>query len=30
MTALKGRDPGSRRIISESFKQKAIEFLPGR
>jgi pyruvate dehydrogenase (quinone) len=30
MTALKGHDPSSRRIITESFKQKALEFLPGR
>jgi pyruvate dehydrogenase (quinone) len=30
MTALKGHDPSSRRMIAESFKQKAIEFLPGR
>src|SRR3954451_14643346 len=29
LTALKG-DPHSRRLVSESFKQKVLEFLPGR
>jgi len=30
MKALKGGDPHSRAVITESFKQKVIEFLPGR
>ena len=30
MSALKGGDPNARRMITESFKQKMLEFLPGR
>jgi pyruvate dehydrogenase (quinone) len=30
MFALKGGDPNARQLIRESFKQKIIEFLPGR
>jgi len=30
MSAIRGGDPGSRRMIAESFKQKVVEFLPGR
>jgi hypothetical protein len=30
MKALKGGDPHSRELITESFKQKVLEFLPGR
>jgi pyruvate dehydrogenase (quinone) len=30
MKALKGGDPHSREMITESFKQKILEFLPGR
>jgi pyruvate dehydrogenase (quinone) len=30
LTALKGGDPHSRALITESFKQKVLEFLPGR
>jgi pyruvate dehydrogenase (quinone) len=30
MSALRGGDPGARQIITESFKQKVLEFLPGR
>jgi pyruvate dehydrogenase (quinone) len=30
MKALKGGDPHSREMITESFKQKVLEFLPGR
>ncbi|HEY6963128.1 MAG TPA: thiamine pyrophosphate-requiring protein [Gaiellaceae bacterium] len=30
MHALRGGDPHSRAIITESFKQKVLEFLPGR
>jgi pyruvate dehydrogenase (quinone) len=30
MTALRGGDVGSRAMIAESFKQKVLEFLPGR
>jgi pyruvate dehydrogenase (quinone) len=30
MHALKGRDPHARRLITESFRQKVLEFLPGR
>jgi pyruvate dehydrogenase (quinone) len=30
MTALRGGDTGSRAMITESFKQKVLEFLPGR
>src|SRR5947207_682735 len=29
LSALKGRDPHSRAVITESFKQKILEFLPG-
>jgi pyruvate dehydrogenase (quinone) len=30
LSALRGGDPHSREIITESFKQKVLEFLPGR
>src|SRR3954447_16639116 len=30
MSALRGGDPNARRVISESFKQKMLELLPGR
>jgi pyruvate dehydrogenase (quinone) len=30
LKALKGGDPHSRAVITESFKQKVLEFLPGR
>jgi pyruvate dehydrogenase (quinone) len=30
MSAIRGGDPGSRAFMRESFKQKVIEFLPGR
>jgi len=30
MHALRGGDPGSRALITQSFKQKVLEFLPGR
>jgi pyruvate dehydrogenase (quinone) len=30
LSALKAGDPSSRALISESFKQKVLEFLPGR
>ena len=30
LSALRGRDPHSRELITESFKQKVLEFLPGR
>ena len=30
MSALRGGDPHSRALITESFKQKILEFLPGR
>ncbi|HZT17507.1 MAG TPA: thiamine pyrophosphate-requiring protein [Gaiellaceae bacterium] len=30
MSALRYRDPNAREMISESFKQKVLEFLPGR
>jgi pyruvate dehydrogenase (quinone) len=30
LSAIRGGDPDSRRLISESFKQKMLEFLPGR
>src|SRR3954447_21191170 len=30
MSALKGGDPHAREMITESFKQKILEFLPGR
>jgi pyruvate dehydrogenase (quinone) len=30
LKALKGGDPHSRELITESFKQKVLEFLPGR
>jgi pyruvate dehydrogenase (quinone) len=30
LKALKGGDPHSREMITESFKQKVLEFLPGR
>jgi pyruvate dehydrogenase (quinone) len=30
MSALRGGDPGARSMIRESFKQKMLEFLPGR
>jgi pyruvate dehydrogenase (quinone) len=30
LSAVRGGDPGARRLIRESFKQKVLEFLPGR
>jgi len=30
LSALRGGDPRSRAVITESFKQKVLEFLPGR
>jgi hypothetical protein len=30
MSALKGGDPNARHMITESFKQKMLELLPGR
>jgi pyruvate dehydrogenase (quinone) len=30
MSALRGGDPDARHMIKESFKQKMLEFLPGR
>jgi pyruvate dehydrogenase (quinone) len=30
LSALRGGDPHSREVITESFKQKVLEFLPGR
>jgi pyruvate dehydrogenase (quinone) len=30
MSALRGGDPHARELITESFKQKILEFLPGR
>jgi len=30
ISAIRGGDPDSRALISESFKQKILEFLPGR
>jgi pyruvate dehydrogenase (quinone) len=30
ISAVKGGDPHSRRVMTESFRQKILEFLPGR
>jgi hypothetical protein len=30
MSALRGGDPNARQMMRESFKQKMLEFLPGR
>jgi len=30
ISAVRGGDPNSRALITESFKQKILEFLPGR
>jgi pyruvate dehydrogenase (quinone) len=30
LSAVRGGDPGARQLIRESFKQKVLEFLPGR
>jgi pyruvate dehydrogenase (quinone) len=30
LSALKGGDPNARHMITESFKQKMLELLPGR